>query len=339
VNGKVYIDNMNQKVKKFLLTLLALCFVMVVKGQIVEFERLDISDGLSSSRVYCINQDKYGFIWVGTIDGLNIYNGIDFKHFYPDPGDSNSLPGSVIEQVVFNGDTAFVATSSGLCMMDVVTKKCSQIDLGANARINTLHFEKISGILWIGTASGLLKYNISTKDFREFNSTNSNISHDNVRSIYNDSEGALWIGTFDKLNKLAQNSTVFEHITLPRSNNKNINNNLILSIEPFEKDNDTLLWIGMQTGLVLYNRVEDKTVKILDERFGLTNSVIKDIFSSSIGELWLGTDFGLVNIYEGELKDIHFHDPYKRSSLVNSVVWDVFEDQSGTLWFGTDNGI
>jgi signal transduction histidine kinase/ligand-binding sensor domain-containing protein/AraC-like DNA-binding protein len=339
VNGKVYIDNMNRKLKRFLLSLLTLCSVMVLKGQIVEFERLDISDGLSSSRVYCIDQDKYGFIWVGTVDGLNIYNGVEFKHFYADPRDFNTLPGNLIEKVVFIGDTAFVATSSGLCMMDVVTKKCTQIDLGANARVNTLHLEKESGVLWIGTASGLLKYNISTKDIREFNSTNSNISHQVIRSIYSDSDGALWIGTFNKLNKLTPNSTVFEHIALPEAYNQNINNKLILSIEPFEEDNDTLLWIGMQTGLVLYNRLEHNTVKIIDERFGLTNSVIKDIYSSSTGEMWLGTDFGLVNIHEGELKDIHFHDPYKKSSLVNSVVWDVFEDQSGTLWFGTDNGI
>jgi len=305
----------------------------------VQFERLSMSDGLSSSTVYCINQDKYGFIWVGTDDGLNIYNGIEFKHYFSEPGNKNSLPGNVIVQLIFDGDVAFVAAASGLCIMDVITKECSQINLGVPTGVGTMYHDKESGVLWIGTKSGLFRYNISTKQIKVFDSENSNISHDIIRSIYKDKDGDLWIGTFNNLNKLARNSSVFEQVRFAETSYTSIKNNLILSIESFEENNDTLLWIGTQTGLVLYNRLEDKTVKFIDERSGLINSVIKDIHATSKGNAWLGTDFGLVEVNEEEVKDIYFHDPYKKSSLLSSVVWDVFEDDAGTLWFGTENGI
>jgi len=330
---------MNQINKSVFLILVLLCFSVLSKGQIVQFERLDMSDGLSSSTVYCINQDQYGFIWVGTNNGLNIYNGIEFKHFFSEPGNTASLSGNVIVQVVFDGDTAFVATSSGLCMMDVVTKKCTRINIGANEGVGTLFLDKESGILWIGTQAGLLKYTISTKQIKAFNSTNSNISHDIIRSIYNDSAGNLWVGTFDHLNKLPPNSHVFEQVYFPESNKQNIMNNLILSIAPYKPHNDSLLWVGMQTGLALYDRIRHKTIKFIDERHSLTNSVVKDIHSSSTGKVWLGTDLGLAELENDKVKDVHFHDPFKSSSLTNSVVWDIYEDNSGTLWFGTDNGM
>jgi len=186
---KVYIDFMNQINKFFFLSLIFLCFGMLSLGQITQFERLGMVDGLSSSTVYCIKQDAYGFIWMGTDNGLNIYNGNEFKHFFSEPRNTTTLSGNVIVQIVFDDDTAFVATSSGLCMMDVVTKKCSHINIGAHVGVGTLLLYKEANLLWVGTTSGLIKYDIGTKQIKVFNSTNSNISHDLIRSIYKDSDG------------------------------------------------------------------------------------------------------------------------------------------------------
>jgi signal transduction histidine kinase/ligand-binding sensor domain-containing protein/AraC-like DNA-binding protein len=329
----------NTRMCKYYLSLFLISFTVNLSAQIVSFESLDMSDGLSSSNVYCINQDSYGFIWIGTNNGLNIYNGIDFNQYFRKPGDINSLPGNSIEKIIFDGDTAFIATRTGLCMMDVVSKQYVQMNTGTNKFIRTLFHEKEKNLLWVGTQTGLLKYDLVSQQYEEYNVSNSNISHNVIRSIYRDTQGDLWIGTFDKLNRLTGNSSIIEHITFNEIGLSAGQNNLILSIEPYSKKNDSLLWIGTQTGLVLYSRAENNFEQFIDEESGLSNSVIKTIQPASNGRLWLGTDFGLVELQEDKVKDIYVHDPYKRSGLANSVVWDAFEDQSGTLWFGTGNGV
>ncbi len=298
-----------------------------------------MADGLSHSSIQSIGQDKYGFIWVGTQNGLNIYDGIRFKHFFSDAKDETSLSGSNITNLLFDKDSVWIATRTGLCIMDVKTKFCRRIDLGENIEVRTLFLEKNKNILWVGAVSGLIKLNIESNQFQEYNTTNSNISHNTVRTIFKDSENNLWVGTFDKLNLLKPQSEVFKSINLKTRQNTNIKYNLVLSICPYSDDNDSLLYVGTETGLVLYNRNSDEMEFFHEENSNLSNSVIKAILKSKSGTVWLGTDFGL-----GEMNDdfeitSYFHDLNKNNSLVNSIVWDIFEDSSGTIWFGTNNGL
>lgn len=296
-------------------------------------------DGLSHSTIQCIGQDKHGFIWVGTQNGLNIYDGIRFKHFFPVLSDEKSLIGNTITELVFDGDSVWIATRSGLCKMDVKTKTCKRFDLGMNIDIRALFLEKNNNILWVGTVSGLLKLNTKNGQYREFNTTNSNISNNTIRAIYKDSEQNLWVGTYDKLNLLKPQSEVFKPINLKTAQQTNIKHNLVLSICPYSEDNDSLLWVGTETGLVLYNKDSEETKLFHEENSNLSNSVIKTIHKSKSGTIWLGTDFGLGEMDEDLNISTYFHDLNKNTSLVNSIVWYVFEDNSGTLWFGTNNGL
>jgi ligand-binding sensor domain-containing protein len=213
-----------------------------------------MADGLSHSTVQCIGQDKHGFIWVGTKNGLNIYDGIRFKHLVPVLSDEKSLPGNNITELVFEGDSVWVATRSGLCKMDVKTKSCKRFDLGENIDIRAIFLEHNNNTLWVGTVSGLLKLNTITGQYREFNTSSSNISNNTIRAIYKDSEQNLWVGTYDKLNLLKPQSEVFKHINLKTAQQTNIKYNLVLSICPYAANNDSLLWVGTETGLVLYNQ-------------------------------------------------------------------------------------
>lgn len=298
-----------------------------------------MADGLSHSSIQSIGQDKYGFIWVGTQNGLNIYDGIRFKHFFPVLSDEKSLIGNNITDLVFDEDSVWIATRSGLCKMDIKTKSCKRYDVGNNIDIRTLFLEKNNNILWAGTVSGLLKLNTRTGQYREFNTTNSNISNNTVRAIYKDSENNLWLGTYDKLNLLKPQSEVFEHINLKTAQQTNIKYNLVLSICPYSVTNDSLLWVGTETGLVLYNQNSKEMKFFHEENSNLSNSVIKTIHKSKSGTIWLGTDFGLGEMNENLNISAYFHDLNNKTSLVNSIVWDVFEDNSGTMWFGTNNGL
>ncbi len=144
-----------------------------------------------------------------------------------------------------------------------------------------------------------------------FHTRNSNISHIIVRSIYKDSAGSLWVGTFDMLNKLLPNSSIFEVIDLAQSKRQNTSNHLILSIFPYSHENNS----------------------------SLINGVIKVICTSNSGKVWLGTDFGLAEMDAQSDFRKHLHDPNNKNSITNSTVWDIFKDKSGLVWFGTNNEI
>ncbi len=335
----LYFRRVKIKYLKYLHLFLILNCAQFSSAQFLQFQNLTMADGLSHSSVQSIGQDKYGFIWVGTNNGLNIFDGIHFKQYFALPDDESSIPGNNISDMLFYDDSVWIGTRNGLCLMDAISKKCVGIDLGENKFIRTLNLESSKRILWVGTNTGLIKYNIKTGDYQEFNSTTSNISHNTIRSFYEDLEGNMWIGTFDKLNKLRPNSTVFEVFDLKQNYRPNIRNNLVLSISPQKEENDSLLWIGTQTGLVLFNRHSGETRIFREENSGLLNSTCKTLHVTNSGTTWVGTDFGLAQLNHELIINTYLHNPFEKKSIINSTVWDIFEDSSGTIWFGTNNGI
>lgn len=328
-----------KKLITYYLFLQLLCLTYFSSAQFPKFRNLTMADGLSGSIVYSFGQDKYGFIWIGTEQGLNIYDGINFKQIQSDSNNPTSIQESTISSMVFDNDSVWIGTRDGLVLMDIVTKKCKKINLGDNTDVRTLYFEKNHEILWVGTNSGLVKYNIKSGEFIEFNTENSNLTHNIVRDIYKDSDNNLWVATFNKLNVLSENSIVFKNFNLKKSYRPSIKNDLTLKILPYKKDNDSLLWIGTQTGLVLFNRFTEETKVFREDNSDLTNSVIKTIHRSADGELWIGTDFGLAQMKSDFNFQIYYHNPFEDHSLINSIVWNIFEDNSGTMWFGTNNGL
>jgi signal transduction histidine kinase/ligand-binding sensor domain-containing protein/DNA-binding response OmpR family regulator len=312
-------------------------FCIHVKSQ--NFYNITMADGLSHSLIYTIGQDKYGFMWIGTANGLNVYDGIDFIQFFADPENDKTIPGNNISDLYFEGDSVWVGTRSGLALMHVITKECRKINLGRNTDVRTIYRENNTPFLWVGTQSGLIRYNIEDESFREFNTTNSNISHNIVRAIYKDQEGNLWIGTFDKLNKLPPNSTVFYALDIKKDYMSDIDNNLVICILPWSEQSDTDLLIGTETSLALLNRHTENIRFFRTENTGFLNETIKCVYQSKSGKYWFGTDFGLYEMGHDFSVTTYLHDPNNTKSLINSIVWDIFEDASGAIWFGTNNGV
>jgi ligand-binding sensor domain-containing protein len=124
----------------------------------LQFESLSIEQGLSHSSVYSIIQDKYGYMWFGTQNGLNKYDGTKFIIFRYDSSDLGTLSNNTIRSI----------------------------------------YEDSNGVLWVGTDNGLNKYNRETNSFTHYfydPDNLSSISDNTIRSIYEDSDGVLWIGT------------------------------------------------------------------------------------------------------------------------------------------------
>ena len=304
------------------------------------FSTLSIKDGLPSNIISGIVQDENDFIWIGTGNGLTRYDGNRFKTFKKSES-INSLPSNEISCLLADGDFIWIGTWNGLCKINTITYEITRIDLGKNKAVRTLYKGQPNSI-WIGTESALIQYqNDKKKIVKSFTKNNSGLSHNTIRSIYQDKKGTLWVGTYDKLNKLITGSARFETFDLKGTYKPSLKNNLICGdIKPFSKDNDSLLWIGTETGLCLFNAANDTHQQFTDKNVNFSNEVVKCIYPDEEGNLWLGTDFGL-NVFNPDklASTSYFHNPQTPYSIANNAIWQIFEDTGGVIWFVTSNGL
>ncbi|MBN8578618.1 MAG: response regulator [Cytophagales bacterium] len=308
-------------------------------AQQLYFSTLSIKDGLPSNVVSGIAQDQNDFIWIGTGNGLARYDGYSFRVFNK-TAQPNSLPSNEISCLLQTGNTLWVGTWSGLCKIDTRTFEVTRTTaLGASA-IRTMA-AGTNGKIWIGTENGLIQLDSAANIIKTYHTQNSNLSHTTIRSIYEARDGTLWVGTYNKLNRLLPAGGLFETFDLKGSYKPAIQNNLICGgILPVNPLHDSLLWVGTETGLSLFNTVTNQFSLLGDQHLDLSNEVIKCIFPGKDGKLWLGTDFGL-NIYDPVTHSVssYFHNPQIPYSISNNAIWQIFEDRSGVIWLVTSNGL
>jgi len=314
------------------------------------FENISIEKGLSNRTVYCITQDDFGFIWFGTANGLNRYDGYNFKVFKHDPNNPNSISNSVINCAYrTKDDVLWFGTNKGLNRYNPLDETFSQPkpenDLTlqlALQRIRVL-YEDSNNNLWIGTQNGLFRYDRQLNKIELFlpDKELSNSRLNIIRSIYEDQNGLFWIGTFDGLFKLDLSFKKLTHYRIKDDFTTQIPNNLIMYI--LQDTEINFLWLGTETGLCKFNKdtgqFEIFTAK--DEKSGLSSSAIKNIVYLDENYFLLGTDDGL-NLFDkkNQISTPFYHDKLINTSICNNVIWSIFKDtSSGIVWFGTDNGI
>lgn len=273
------------------------------------FAQIFLQHGLSQSIVTNIIQDRTGFMWIATEDGLNKFDGYEFKIYRNDPDNSNSLS--------YN-------------------------------QITSLYEDK-NGILWLGTFyGGLDSYNPLTNIFthHKFDANNPlSLSNNNVNILYEDKEGFLWVGTDAGLNRYDKNKNIFTRFQNEPGNIKSLSNNTVRSIC---EDSSGLLWIGTENGLNLFNR-QDNSFTVFRNLPGssrsLSNNEIYSLYRDKRGILWIGTHGGglnkLISPRGGETSPSFFtykSAPGNRNTLSNDEVYAVYEDTKGNLWVGTNGG-
>jgi signal transduction histidine kinase/ligand-binding sensor domain-containing protein len=308
-------------------------------GRSLLFNNIKVRDGLPVNEVFTLSQDSSGFIWMGTINGIVPYDGYEMKIFRKDCSRAIELPDNQITSLVHDSKLCLWAGSyEGLTYFNTKNNHSELVDLGKPREVRCLLLQSDS-ILWIGTADGLIRLNTHTRSYSILNEKNSKLGSNIIRSLYIDSDHTLWIGTFNGLNSLSANGTM-HYYNLKGSYKPELKNNLILDIQPYAKGNDNRLWIGTETGLVLFDRETGQKRTFNSENTGFGNEVVKCILPVENGELYFGTDFGFYffDSKSGEFS-ISLHDPFNNYSLANNVVWDIFQDQSGIIWLSTANGI
>ncbi len=307
-----------------------------------------VENGLSQNSIQVIYQDQTGFLWVGTEDGLNRFDGYAFNVYRQNPGDSSAISGWDIYSIVQGTDGAiWVGTSQGLNRYDPTSGKFSRYlhddnDPGSliNNSVQAL-YQDASGTLWIGTASGLDQFDPAGGKFVHVSMPGDSPARPSVYSIttfYADHQGILWIGT----NKgLLGYETVGHKFRVYRSNSDGAGITFDAVSSIFGDSQDTL-WIGTSHGLIEFDPTADHptlfTHTALDPASLIDNRVLTTYIDRA-GELWVGTRGGLDRFDAQDQHFIHYrNDPVDPTSLSSDLVGSIFEDRGGVLWFGTLDG-
>lgn len=340
------------------------CLVLAVSfsslyGQItppLRFTHLTPSQGLSHGNVTSIFQDKSGFIWFGTQDGLNKYDGYKFTVYKKDPEGKNSISSSNIRAIVEDADgNLWIGTwGGGLNMFDPQQEKFihyqqheDQKNSLSNNFINCLA-EDSKGNLWIGTDGGGLNYfDKSNKSFIHYvNRPNdpTSISGNHIRTVFKDHQQNIWIGTqkegLNLFNSEKNNFIRFKHNPKDPSS---ISSNSVRAILEDQKHN---LWIGnFRTGLDLIDR-KNKTFQHFthnpNNQNSLAHNSILSLAEGADGRIWVGTENGGLSIFDPQLLNFQNfkHDEVDKASLNNNSIYSIFKDKAGNMWLGTwNNGL
>jgi len=318
---------------------------------ILRFDHISIEQGLSQSSVRVIFQDSRGFIWFGTEDGLNRYDGYTFKIYKPDPDASNSLSDRWITSIVEDKEGyLWVATRlGGLNRYDPRTEQFIHFlhndrnpSSLSNNHINVVYLDKDDN-LWIGTTNGLDKFDRTSNTFKHYfynRPEKEGSSGKNVTAIHQDSLGRLWVGTtaggLIRLNP--ENDTFIAYQNHPDNPNTISHSHITAIVE----DENDILWVGTRSGL---NRFDPHTgqfqrfLHIENDNSSLSGNTINVLFVDVTGNLWVGTASGLDRLNTTHEGFIHYrNDPTFSKSLSHDYILSIHEDRGGVLWFGTYGG-
>ena len=335
--------------------MLAAAAVVASAGQErIGFSHLSLEQGLSQSIIEQIVQDRTGFMWFATEDGLNRFDGYRFVLYRNVPGDPESLSYNELKALYEDRDgTLWVGIfASGLNRFDPSTEKVVRYqhdhDRPDSLAADTVRcvFQDSSGRLWVGTEGGgldLLDRETGTFVHHRADPDDSGaISHNDVRTIFEDSDGALWIGTNGGgLNRFDPDRGVFTVYRHSADDPYSLSNDMIFAIH---EDHTGTLWIGTYGGGL--DSLDRNTGRFThhpsdpDDPASLSSNFVKSLCEDHLGTMWVGTDGGGLNRYNRDDRSFTSfrHDPMNPNSLSSDRVYAVAQDRSHVLWVGTYGG-
>ncbi len=305
------------------------------------FEHLSTKDGLSNNSVNCILQDREGYMWFGTNDGLNKFDGYKFTVLQADLNDPNrSLQNNVISGLCEDRKNRLWAVTEGGGLHQI-NKKTGQVTphpiwARNTGRWNNQHsvYEDKQGMLWLGTFGGLARYDPDTHHFALYSSPKPDMP---VKTVFEDRQHRFWVATLRGLYLFDRPTGKFTLISAP------VGNGLQTTFISFYLDERNILWLGT-AGHGLYQiDLNRKPFQLVSYNPGgqvnpyvYLNSIHRD----AVGAVWVGTTNGLQRIDPASHAVFTYHpDLTDRRGISSNNAQAVYHDQAGTMWVGTDNGI
>jgi len=330
-------------------------FINCIKAQNQDFifKKFTVKDGLSHQNVYSIMQDKLGYLWFGTQDGLNKYDGYKFTIYRNEPGNPNSISTGNFGKIFQDSEGLywFGTFGEGIDLFDPHTNTItnfSNIPEDSTSLSNnqiTFIFEDSNHEIWIGTASGgLNKFNKKTRNFKRYEHNPNDIgslSHVRAKCICETKDGSIWVGTGNGLDKLNKLDGSFTHYRFNPNNKNSISGN---SIQHLLVDKDDNIWIAIRDGGL--NKMNYKTNEFThyinnpNDPKSLSDNKAEFLFIDSYNQFWIGTYEGGLNLFDREEENFqHFkYKPDSEKSISSNRIEYIYEDNSKVLWIGTRGG-
>ena len=304
------------------------------------FKNITIEDGLSQSTVETIYQDSKGYIWIGTNDGLDRYNGYEFKHYKHDKYDKNSIANNYIVDIIEDKNGyIWVSTIGGLSRInpdkDEIKNYYSKEYSGnlSNSNLWQILCTKDNRLI-ASTIDGLNVYDKNKDKFTRILYKEGELPSQYIYSLEEDINGHIWVGTDNGLVELDKD------LNIVKSYQDAIGDSDVYNVYDDSKGN---IWVcTLDNGLFKIN-LDDKSVenyKNNNSKISIPSNNVRDIISDSEGKLWIATDKGLCTFdYEREEFITYNKKSYQSNSLIDDEIFCLLKDSSGLIWIGTYSGI
>ncbi len=328
--------------KKYLFTLIS--FLIFLNSNVIAFtfRHYKVENGLSENSVFCSLQDSKGFMWFGTKDGLNRFDGHNFAVFHSSSKDKTSIGNNFIRSLHEDKHhTLWVGTEKGIFLysqqynsfqyFDKKTDQNIQINMQVNAII-----DDNNGNLWIASTSGLFKYNTETLKLTLFNHNPKNensLSADFVSSVICDSKGDIWAGTLaGGLSKFIPRSNSFKNFSF--TNLKAASGISILKI--LEDSQGNLILGTLSDGLIFFDRNKETSLQYLTQTSQEKIFYFRDIFEYSPGIYLVGSENGLIQFEKSTGKVTQMKSStYNTNTISDNAIYSIYKDREGGIWVGT----
>lgn len=315
------------------------------------FTNYSINNGLSQSVVNCLFQDSRDYLWIGTQNGLNRFNGETFDVFSYNPADSNSISNNWIYAIAEDRDgNLWIGTKGGLNRYLVTQNKFERISYQTNFPYDVTRYcyDLIclhNGNVVVNTPPLISVYDPSKKSFTHFQSklTYDGAVKDVRIPLLEDVDGKIWIGSTKGLAEFLPQTKEFSYYSFVNTDGAPV---LDINVTALYRDKMGLLWVGTTSGLFNYNaasgRFEEARFAVgPTERFTFENSCIRALLEDKNGNLIIGTEGKGLYVLSPSAQNGITIQKYtsENSEIGHNIVQSLMIDRSENLWIGTLQGI
>jgi diguanylate cyclase (GGDEF)-like protein len=318
----------------------------------LRFERLAVEDGLPHATVLSVLQDKQGFMWFATANGVSRYDGYTFSTFRHDIDNPNSLSNNNTFALIESRDgLIWIGTDpGGLNIFDpktgnfkLYTKDENDPNSLADNSIWSL-MEAKDGRIWIGTRGGLSILDRKTGTFKNYLANPDNphaLAEAVIYRIYQDHSGTIWLGTRGGLHRYNPETDDFTVFKNDPKNSQSISHNNVWSML---EDREGVFWVGTRGGGL--NKFDRETGKFTAYRNTpndpktLSNDRIWNLFEDKSGHFWILTENGGLNLFDRKKEVFRSfqNNPNDSSTVSNNDLYWITEDTSGVIWITSRYG-
>ncbi len=327
--------NHSKLTMRLLYTVLCLSFFSgLAQLREIPLKQVATKDGLSNFTVLAITEDQQGFIWFGTRDGLNRFDGEEVRVFKHDSQNSRSLGNNYINTLLTDEkEVLWVGTNDGLYRFDHKYEDFERIEFpnpSDDVPLQILAIHNFNDLLWLGTSQGIFFLNPSSLEVSRASNTEGlegrAFIEVNENFYIGTNQGLFWLAS-SGLEKVMVNGLLGENQP---------------TINALAEDRQGRLWIGLEnddTGLIVLDPGK-KSYEILTSKGDqLPSNIVRSILPRSNGEIWVGTRDGLVLVSESDLKSFRvIHNKNDSQSISQNSIRAIYEGNGGIIWIGTYSG-